>query len=318
MPFSASYDRTTRIVSAVVCLGLLAVVFAVHSLILGCLSLLVLLLGFAYSPRGYVLEGRSIWVNRAAGRVRIALDDVREARRATPDDFRGCVRLWGSGGLFGYYGLFSTTRLGKSTWYVTNRKNCVIVIGGGKTVLFSPDDPDSFLATIRTATPIPEPRPEPTLAPSRSFGSVLKIIAVAAAVAGVGAAILASNYSPGVPAYTLTAETLTIHDRLYPVTLAASSVDVSQIRIVDVSSDPEWRLTARTNGFANSHYRSGWFRAANGQKVRLYLANSSRVVLLPPTGGGAPVLYQAGDPEKFISELRAAWSAAPGAPAQVN
>jgi hypothetical protein len=41
----------------------------------------------------------------------------------------------------------------------------------------------------------------------------------------------------------------------------------------------------------------------------LYRADSQIVVLLPPKGAGAPVLYQAADPEKFVRELRIAWSA---------
>jgi hypothetical protein len=309
MPFSASYDRTTMILSAVVCLGLLAVIFAVHSVMLACLSLFVMLVGYAYSPRSYVLEGRSVLVTRLAGTARIALDDVREARCATPDDFRGCIRLWGSGGLFGYYGLFSTAKLGKSTWYITNRKNAVVLITAAKTVLLSPDDPNGFLATIRTAVPIAEPQAAPLIAPSRSFGSLGKMIAVIAAIAGIAVAVLAVRYSPGIPGYTLTPETLTIHDRFYPVTLHASAVDIDGIRIVDLNQDAAWRPTVRSNGFATAHYRSGWFRVASGQKVRLYQSDSPRVVLLPPIGDGAAVLYQAADPERFIVEIRAAWSA---------
>src|ERR1039458_8042634 len=101
MRFSASFDRTTKIISGLVCLVLLAVVIAVHNVVASVLALLVLAVSVAYSPRGYVLDGRLILVQRLAGAARIPLDDVREARRATPDDFRGCVRLWGSGGLFG-------------------------------------------------------------------------------------------------------------------------------------------------------------------------------------------------------------------------
>jgi hypothetical protein len=309
MSFSASYDRTTKIVSSIVCLGFLAMNFAVHSIALICLSLLIMFLGYAYSPRRYALDGRAILVTRLVGTMRIPLDDLREARKATPDDFRGCIRLWGSGGLFGYYGLFSTTKLGKSTWYVTNRSNAVVLITAAKTILFSPDDPSGFLATIRSVAPISAPLVAPLSGQSRSLGSMGKMIAVAAAIAAVGVAAIAIVYSPGVPSYTLTTETLTIHDRFYPVTLRASSVDVRHIRIVDLSVDAEWRPTGRTNGFANAHYRSGWFRVASGQKVRLYQAAGRLVVLLPPKGDGAPVLYQAMDPDKFVDEILMAWSA---------
>ena len=82
-----------------VCLGLPAAIVAVHNIIPTCLSVFVILLCFAYSPRGYLLAERSILVRRLAGTARIPLEHVREARRATPDDFGGTIRLGGSGGL---------------------------------------------------------------------------------------------------------------------------------------------------------------------------------------------------------------------------
>jgi hypothetical protein len=84
------------------------------------------------------------------------------------------------------------------------------------------------------------------------------------------------------PAYTLTADRLTIDDRFYPVTLHANAIDAENIRIVDLAGDPEWRPTLRTNGFANAHYQSGWFRVAGGRTVRLYRAGGQRLVLIRP------------------------------------
>jgi hypothetical protein len=309
MRFSASYDLTTKIISGLMFLVLLTAMVAAHSFAIACLSLLILVVCVAYSPRGYEIEGQTILVQRLAGAARVTLQGVRDARRTTPEDLRGCIRLWGSGGLFGYYGLFRTAKLGKSTWYVTSRNNSVVVITAAKTVLLSPDDPDGFLAAIRVAAPIHESHGPAPIEPAGYGGSWGKWIAAVLAIVGMSAGFVAYHYSPGVPGYTLTAETLVIHDRLYPVTLHASGVDISQIRIVDLSTDAEWRTTARTNGFANAHYRSGWFRVASGQKVRLYQADSPIVVLLPAKGEGSPVLYQAADPEKFIHEILTAWGA---------
>ena len=84
-------------------------------------------------------------------------------------------------------------------------------------------------------------------------------------------------------------------------------MDVEHIRLVDCG-DAEWRPTARTNGFANGHYSSGWFRVAGGKTVRMYRAGGTRLVLLPPKGDGAPVLMEAREPERFLSELRRRWS----------
>lgn len=136
------------------------------------------------------------------------------------------------------------------------------------------------------------------------MGAVIALAGVAVALLGVAFALL---YAPGAPGYTLTADTLTIHDRFYPVTLRAEDVDVGQARIVDLTADPEWRPTLRTNGFSNLHYHAGWYRVAGGKKVRMYRADCKQVVLLPPRGAGVAVLYEVGEPARFIAELRRQW-----------
>jgi hypothetical protein len=246
--FSVAYDRTTRIVSAVVCALLLVVGIAVHSIWIGGLLVVIVILGFAYSPRGYTISEHAVTVKRLIGNVRFPLERVREARRTTADDLRGCIRLWGSGGFFGYYGLFHTSKLGSCRWYVTNRRNTVVVIAGGKTALFSPDDVDGFLAAMPAGAPSMGTTAEPFDAPGiRMPAGACALIGIAAVAMGVVA--LAFLYSPGPPDYTLTPDALAIHDRLYPVTLKAADVDVPHIRVVDVAVDQEWRPTLRVNGF---------------------------------------------------------------------
>jgi hypothetical protein len=92
----------------------------------------------------------TITVKRGIGKVRVPLENLREARRVTADDLQGRVRLGASGGLFGYYGLFRTTKLGRCISYVTDRKNMVVLIGASGTTVFSPDDVEGFLRAIRT------------------------------------------------------------------------------------------------------------------------------------------------------------------------
>jgi hypothetical protein len=299
--FSASYDTTTKVISAVVLVVFLVIIVATHSVVAGCLTAAIVVGAYAWSPRGYAVSDGSIEVKRLIGRARIPLDGLREARAATKDDFRGCLRLFGNGGLFGYYGLFRTSKLGKSTWYVTNRGKAVVVVTGEKTVLFSPDNVEGFIAAIGAPTaPVPA---------TQDAGSRVGSLA-GAAIGIVVIAILAFAflYSPGPPSYTLTPESLTIHDRFYPVTLNRTSVDVEHIRVVDFGVDTEWRPTRRTNGFANAHYRSGWFRVASGQTVRMYRAGGTRLVLLPPKGDGAALLLETREPGKFVVEVRRKWS----------
>lgn len=58
---------------------------------------------------------------------------------------------------------------------------------------------------------------------------------------------------------------------------------------------------------STQHYRSGWFRVVGGKTVRMYRADSTRLVLLPPKGEGPAVLLETSDPEKFLWEVRQEW-----------
>jgi len=225
-------------------------------------------------------------------------------------NFTGGIRLFGDGGLFGYYGLFRTSKLGKCTWYVTNRRNAVVMIASSKTYIFSPDDVDGFVAAIR---PLLAPGIQPVALPAgsaSSFASQMpKLIVAAIVIAGMAFGVFSIFYSPGLPSYTITSDSLTIHDRFYPVTVKAADVDVARIRTVDIDTDPDWRPTSRTNGFANARYHSGWFRVANGQTVHLYRAEGKLLVLVPPLGNAQAVLLETANPQEFVDELRQKWSA---------
>ena len=306
--FSASLDRTTKIISAIVLVVLGFAALAAQSIVVAFLGAAVIAVSYAYSPRGYEIAERSIIVRRLIGRVRIPLDDIRELRAANRDDFRGCIRLWGNGGFFGYYGLFRTSKLGKCTWYVTNRANAIVLINAAKTVVLSPDNVESFLAAVRSTAPVPAMTDGALNGAIEPRGAGFGWIGIAIAAVALGVVGFAFWYAPGPPKLSLTAEALAIHDRFYPVTLHAADVDVAHVRVVDLTVDKDWQPTKHTGGFANSHYRSGWFQAANGQEIRLYEAGSKRLVLLPPRGDGAAVLVEAPEPDRFVDEVQRTWS----------
>jgi hypothetical protein len=153
----APYDRLAKAVTLLVCVLFLAMGFIPHvpAFVWG-IDILIVLGCYAYSVKGYEVAGRSIVVKRLIGDVQFSLDGLREARPAGADDFRGCIRLWGNGGMFGYYGLFRTSKLGKCTWYVTDKSKAVVVITDAKTALFSPADVGGFLAAIGAPASAPD------------------------------------------------------------------------------------------------------------------------------------------------------------------
>lgn len=60
----------------------------------------------------------------------------------------GGIRLSGSGGAFGWYGLFWRKGTGKYHAYVTDRSRLVACHGPDGLVMISPEDPRAFLATL--------------------------------------------------------------------------------------------------------------------------------------------------------------------------
>jgi hypothetical protein len=321
--FGAHHDRMTQIISGSVVVVLVAVpLMAMRSgmvaVALALISVAVIALAYAYSPRSFEISDGKFRVKRLIGDVVFPFTSLRFVRDANPSDFRGCVRLWGSGGLFGYYGLFWSKALGKSRWYVTDRSKAVVVTDGSETMLVSPEDHDGFVAAIERAgtqmlSPIAKSASDGlacSLTESANTGLVFVRI-VGFAIAGLVLAIVAAAllYAPGRPPVELTGDALVIHSRFYGMTVAASSVDVAHVRVVDLRTETGWKTTMRTNGFGNPHYRAGEFKTANGRTVKLFTTGSERLVLLPPSGkDGLPVLLDVDEPDQFAARIRQEWS----------
>lgn len=157
--FAASYDSTTKVISTAVFVLLISITFATRSTMVVCGGAALFFLAYAFSPRGYAISERTLLIRRLIGNARIPLVDLQVARPAGEDDLSGCIRLFGSGGLFGWYGLFRTSKLGRCTWYVTNRRHAIVLVSGEKTAIISPDDLDRFLDSVRAITLIPSDNP---------------------------------------------------------------------------------------------------------------------------------------------------------------
>jgi len=307
--FSASIDSRAWIITSIVIGIILTCIVISRNVLVVVPGAAVIVISYALAPRGYALSDRSLVVKRRLWRnVAISLESVRELRPATAEDFRGTLRLWGNGGVFGYYGVFQTSKLGKCRWFLTKRSNAVVLVTEEKTVLVSPDDVSGFLAAVRGFAPVPETYAAAPMLPAGGKSGVAPWIGVGIAVIVLTVVCFAFLYAPGPPKLTLTPQALEIDDRFYPFTLSAADVDVAGIRIVDIATDPAWRPTARTNGFANAHYHSGWFRTASGRTVRMYWAEGKRLVLLPPKGSGPTVLIEENEPEKLIAQIRQEWA----------
>jgi hypothetical protein len=316
--FGVHHDRMTQIISAgavvlLVAIPLMAIRSGTVAIVLALFSAAAIALAYGYSPRGFEISDGAFRVKRLMGDVVFPLTSLRFVRDANPADFRGSVRLWASGGLFGYYGLFWSKALGKSKWYVTDRSKAIVLTNGSQTVLVSPEDHDGFVAAIERAdAEILAPSSESADTGRRFIniaGFAIRIVGFA--IGGLGLAIGAAAllYAPGRPPVDLIGDALVIHSRFCGMTVPASSVDAAHVRVVDLQTESGWRPTMKTYGFDNPHYRAWNFRTANGQAIKLFTTGSERLVLLPPSSqDGLPVLLDVDDPDQLAARIRQEWS----------
>jgi hypothetical protein len=148
--FAAPWDNLVKGVTICV-FAVMIFVMIVFGFVAGSLSILVgmlvlysAVLGSPYfwAPRAYTVTDNKIVVKRLIGDFQITAAQKPERWRWT---WWG-IRLFGSGGLYGYYGYFSFRGLGRVCMHATNRNNLVLVKDEkGRRFLLSPSEPDKFI-----------------------------------------------------------------------------------------------------------------------------------------------------------------------------
>lgn len=157
MDFSASYDKTTKIITVLVSVLMLVVLASMWIslkaagtwlplLFMAAVSFLAIIMPYGFSVKKYQLSNEELVICRPFGNKQFPLTTLASAVVIDPKLLRWSWRIFGSGGMFGYYGTFGNKQLGTMKWYMT-RKDRVILITtvSNKKILLSPDDPDAFV-----------------------------------------------------------------------------------------------------------------------------------------------------------------------------
>jgi hypothetical protein len=159
MKFAASLDKTAVVLTLLVTAIFAFIISGQYSLIVnggrvvpilttgGCL--LVYGLVFAFRPAGYVVTAEEVIVSRLLLDVHLKRVDIRRVVALPAQELAASVRLFGVGGLFGYYGKYANHILGRSTWYATRRDTPVLVeTVTNKKYILTPNDPIGFVRAL--------------------------------------------------------------------------------------------------------------------------------------------------------------------------
>jgi hypothetical protein len=159
MKFAASLDKTASVLTVLVSILFASIIGGQYAFIsdegqaqpvyttVACLAIYGL--AFAFRPAGYVVTSEEVLVSRLLRDVPIKRADIRRVAALPARDLSASVRLFGVGGLFGYYGKYASHLLGRTTWYATRRDTPVLLeTTDGKKYILTPNDPNAFVRAL--------------------------------------------------------------------------------------------------------------------------------------------------------------------------
>jgi hypothetical protein len=105
------------------------------------LCLAIYLVAFAFRPIDYLITTDELIIHRPLLNVHIKRADIKSVELIDRQKIVGSFRIFGSGGLFGYYGVFKSFPLGSMTWYATSRRHPILIkTTDGRRIVISPDN----------------------------------------------------------------------------------------------------------------------------------------------------------------------------------
>ncbi len=110
----------------------------------------ILLIPYLYSVKYYEINlGESLIIQKIIGKMELPIQHINSIDVVRPSKLFLSIRLFGSGGLYGYFGIYHNHTFGRMRWYATQRKNCVVVqMDNNRKYLVTPDNMSTFLEAL--------------------------------------------------------------------------------------------------------------------------------------------------------------------------
>lgn len=105
---------------------------------------MVIVVTFAHTPRYLSIDRDRIVCKKMIGSVEIPVSMVISMEAIPPAVLKGSIRIFGSGGMFGYLGRFRNRAVGPYTMYATSSRNLLMVKTIARTYVFSCSKRDDF------------------------------------------------------------------------------------------------------------------------------------------------------------------------------
>lgn len=105
-----------------------------------------------FAPLGFTVDPVGIIVHRLGPNIYIRHEEIAAIQRIEPVQIGFGIRVFGSGGFFGFFGSFYSRRLGRFRGCITNRRDLVLIeLQDGTKLVLSPHPADAFVECAQRA-----------------------------------------------------------------------------------------------------------------------------------------------------------------------
>jgi len=115
---------------------------------------LVLVVPYLLHVKNYELNSQGLKINTPLQSKNIRFEDIKSVIVCNYDQLGITIRLVGSGGVWGYFGVFYSREFGRISFNATSlTRTLVLIKGKRKKIIISPDDTESFIKGIQDLSP---------------------------------------------------------------------------------------------------------------------------------------------------------------------
>lgn len=111
----------------------------------------LLLAAWAFHPQCYWVTGRELRIKRPFGSICIPLEAITNIRGLEQEELGIIFKVFAVGGVFGYYGKYTSASLGAFDMWSTNTEELVLIEYGQKKLVISPAERDKLIAEVLLA-----------------------------------------------------------------------------------------------------------------------------------------------------------------------
>ena len=155
MTYKTSLDRVAKVTTIAITILFAAIIVAQIFLInaevkVAPISTTLIVLSvyfgiFSFRPINYTVTEHELIIHRPIADIKIKRSEIKSVESLDKAKLAWSWRIFGVGGLFGYWGKFTNTKLGTMTWYSTRRNEGVLITTTyNKKIVLTPDDTQGF------------------------------------------------------------------------------------------------------------------------------------------------------------------------------